>query len=323
MQAKLSQLLRAHGHAIAIALPTPASFETVEILVEAGAELFRQRRPGFTRRLRDTAVFPDFLLVDAAAEERQRRVERLAVPAAAGGRAAAAAPLGIDPLRLQQQLDGLGLGARWPCCRSRAAPGSSRPPASRPKPCPAGRSRSRTRSRRRAACGSLRPACRRGRPGPSACPKADRPGACMRRPRAPAAPARQPACSRAGSPRLPGSEAPRAPGPAAGCSWTWHCTSPLPAGSTRSSAQRSSVSDQNSHWAIDTPFSLFRSSPSCRRLPTTSSCRISSSTVLNRWNRRRSKYECMSSMMIDTSLLAFPSSSESSSRTFAGADATR
>ena len=57
---------------------------------------------------------------------------------------------------------------------------------------------------------------------------------------------------------------------------------PLPAGSTRSSAQRSSVSDQYSHWAIDRPFSFFTSSPSCRRLPTTSSCRISSSTVLNR-----------------------------------------
>ena len=54
------------------------------------------------------------------------------------------------------------------------------------------------------------------------------------------------------------------------------------------------------------PFSLRRSSPSCRRLPMASYSRISSSTALNFMNLRRSKKACMSSMMAETRLALLP-----------------
>ena len=40
---------------------------------------------------------------------------------------------------------------------------------------------------------------------------------------------------------------------------------PPDVGSTSSSAQRSSASDQNSHWAIESPVSFVNSSPICRK----------------------------------------------------------
>ena len=73
------------------------------------AELFGQGRPRVAGRLRDAAVFADFLVVHAAAEQGQGRVVGLAIAAAARGRAAATAALGVDSLGLEQELDGLGL----------------------------------------------------------------------------------------------------------------------------------------------------------------------------------------------------------------------
>ncbi len=87
-----------------------AAFEPIEVFVEAGTEFFGQRGPGVAGDLADPAIFAHLLLVEPAAEERQGRIESLAVAAATGRRTAAATPLGVDALRLQQELDRLGLG---------------------------------------------------------------------------------------------------------------------------------------------------------------------------------------------------------------------
>ena len=87
--------------------------------------------PGLAGRLRDAAVLADLLLVDAAAEQGQGRVLGRAAAAAARARAAAAAALGVDPLRLEQQLDRLGLRGDRRARRSRAGRGSRSP---RPSP---------------------------------------------------------------------------------------------------------------------------------------------------------------------------------------------
>ena len=79
-------------------------------------------RPGIAGGLRNAVVFADFLVVDAAAEQGQGRIVRRAAAAAAGIRAAAAAALRIDALRLQQQLDGFGLGGDGRRCRFPAEP---------------------------------------------------------------------------------------------------------------------------------------------------------------------------------------------------------
>src|SRR5262245_48012764 len=66
--------------------------QPVEVGVQAGPELFGQRRAGVAGRLRRARGFADFLLVGAAADQAQGRIGRRSAAAAAGGRAGPAAP---------------------------------------------------------------------------------------------------------------------------------------------------------------------------------------------------------------------------------------
>ena len=52
-----------------------AALQAIEILVEAGAKLFRQFGAGQARRVAHVALFADLMLIDTRAKERQRGVE--------------------------------------------------------------------------------------------------------------------------------------------------------------------------------------------------------------------------------------------------------
>src|SRR3954463_13335426 len=85
-----------------------AAFHLTEILVKAGAEFFRQGSAGQPRCLPHIAGLADFFFVHASAEQCHRRVKRRASSATARRRAPRTAAAGIDPLRSQEQFNGLG-----------------------------------------------------------------------------------------------------------------------------------------------------------------------------------------------------------------------
>ena len=90
-------------------------FEAIEVFVQAGAELLRERPPRSADRLSCAATIAHLLFVDADAQQRERGSGRGSAATAAGRGTAAAPAARIDAARLQQELDDLGLGAdrRW------------------------------------------------------------------------------------------------------------------------------------------------------------------------------------------------------------------
>ena len=245
-------------------------FQAIEVFVQAGTELFRQRFAGVPRGLGDAVVLANFLVIDAGADQRERGILRRATTATTTGiGAAATTPARLDPLGLQQKLNDFGLGgdvAGIPVSGLARIPvASSMTDATRLNKAISLANSTSPFSSSRMTCvtfsvRTFKTVLRFGELIRFFFVEVERIHACL-------------ACS--GHARLLRGDwtSPRGsgalPGRPTAEGWPPCNRGNLPqqAGSTRSSAQRSKVSDQNSHCAIETPSSFFNSSPSWRKLP--------------------------------------------------------